>query len=274
MSLLGGKSDRTCVAVLEYFPNHGKIFLNQLFEKIQGHESSSADSELVQLIGDFSSDVKLIGFDVPLQLPKCMRCNLKCPGAEVCKVEEISYMRELQKKILKENKNAKYMTPYTQRSVELHIQKKLERPYYLQDALGANLAPLTARAQYILKRMKLPFVETFPELSFARMAEQLDLPQKYLRQEGRMFDHEEVRQTFLNVMLERRLCFIYQQDIQRLVENADAFDAFLAAFTAFLCHIGECEDRPKGFPKSELWVQFPKTEISWTKHFKDLPLAK
>ncbi len=275
MSLLGGKSDRTCVAVLEYFPNHGKLFLHQLFEKIQSaNNEDSADSELIRTISSFLPQVEALAFDVPLQLPKCLRCNLKCPGSEVCKVSEIAYMRELQKKHLRENKNAKFMTPYTQRPVELYIQKKLERPYYMQDALGANLAPLTARAQYILKRLQLPFMETYPTLSFTRIAEQMGLPEKFLKQEGRSFEPEEARQAFLNMLIEKRLCFIYQQDILRLIENPDAFDAFLSSFTAFLSQVGECEERPRGFPKAEIWLQFPKLDVAWANLFKDLPHSK
>jgi hypothetical protein len=274
VSLLGGKSDRTCVAVLEYFPDHGKLFLHQLFEKIHGNAECNADSELVRIITEFAPNIDLVAFDVPLQLPKCMRCKLKCPGAENCKTTELTYMRELNKKTLKENKNAKPITPYTQRSVELYIQRKLERPYHLQDALGANLAPLAARAEYILKRLSFPTVEVFPELSFSRIAEQIKIPQKYIKQEIRSFEQDESRQVFLQTLLEKKLCFIYQQDIQRLIDNPDAFDAFLCAFTAFLSRVGECEDRPSAFPKNELWIQFPKTEISWPNLFRDLPLEK
>jgi len=272
VSLLGGKSDRTCVAVLEYFPDHGKIFLHQLFEKIQGDATHSADTELIKVISSFQPNIEFVAFDVPLQLPKCLRCTLTCPGGEVCKVAEITYMRELHKKALRENKNTKFFTPYTQRPIELYIQRKLERPYYLQDALGANLAPLTARAQHILKRLKAKAIEVYPDLSFSRLGQQLHLPQKFLKQENRALDKDESRQVFLQSILNRGLCFIYQQDIQRLIDNPDAFDAFIAAFTGFLHRIGECEERPKDFPKSAIWIQFPKEKIVWDQYFKDLPL--
>jgi hypothetical protein len=270
VSLLGGKSDRTCLAVLEYFPDHGKIFLHQLFEKIQGSASRSADGELVRMIREFEPNIEMLAFDAPLQLPVCTSCRLACPGGESCRVPAVTYMRELNKKTMRENKNAKFITPYTQRPVELYIQKRLERPYYIQDALGANVAPLAARARHILKCLGLPSVEVFPDLSFVRLAEQLGLPAKFLRAEARSFEPEEARRLFLSALMERRLCFIYQQDIQRLIDNADAFDAFLTSFTAFLSRIGECEERPRGFPKKEIWIQFPKTKISWSRFFKDL----
>ncbi len=167
-----------------------------------------------------------------------------------------------------ENKNAKPITPYTQRPVELFIQKSLERPYYLQDAFGSNLAPLTARAHFIKKHIKRNFVETFPDLSFARLAEQLKLPQKFLKQEGKSFESETARHSLLTELLEKRFCFVYQQDISRLIENPDAFDAFLAAYTAFLNDVGECEERPKGFPIRDQWVAFPRLDISWDLLFK------
>lgn len=177
-------------------------------------------------------------------------------------------MRELHKKTLKENKNAKFLTPYTQRPVELFVQRRLERPYFLQDALGSNLAPLTVRAQHILRRLKLPSVEVFPELSFARLGEQLEIPQKFIRQEARNFDQGDARQAFLNAILEKQLCFIYQQDSQRLIENPVAFDAFIASFTAFLSYVGQCEDVPRGFPKGEVWLKFPVEKIAWEDFFK------
>lgn len=268
VSLLGGKSERTCVAVLEYFPVHGKVFLHHLFEKIQGDRKISADTALLNLLDEFAQDAEAVGVDVPLQIPMCLRCKLKCPGVEACKVEAIRYMREIQDGIFKENKNAKYFTPYTQRPVELHIQRNLERPYYLQDALGANLAPLTARLHHLKSRRNFSWVEVFPELSYVRLGEQLELPPKFLKQEGRAFEQDEARQVFLTSLLNRRLCFIYQQDIQRLIDNGDAFDAFLSAFTAFLGAVGECEKPPKDFPSSETWIQFPKTRVSWETLFK------
>jgi hypothetical protein len=54
------------------------------------------------------------------------------------------------------------------------------------------------------------------------------------------------------------LIFLYQQDIQKLIDNSDAFDAFLCGLTAYLLDLGKCEPRPKNFPKTESWIAIPR----------------
>ena len=43
ISLSGGKADKACVAVVEYFPKFKKLFLSNMFERIK----SEGNSELV-----------------------------------------------------------------------------------------------------------------------------------------------------------------------------------------------------------------------------------
>ena len=40
-------------------------------------------------------------------------------------------------------------------------------------------------------------------------------------------------------------------------------DAFILALTALLKSKGQCESRPKGFPKEESWIDHPKRDIIW-----------
>jgi hypothetical protein len=263
VSLLGGKNDRTTLAVLEYYPEHQKLFLSQLYEKIKTEEDVSADQLLVEHIQKFAPDVELLAFDVPLDLPKCLRCKLKCPGFEACRELEIQWMWNAHKERRDKKKNLRLFTPYTQRCVELYLASELEEPFHLQEALGANAAPLTARSLFLQKRLNIPTIEVFPTLSLWRLGRSLGLSKKLLQAQGRSLRQNETREQFLNALIEKRIVFIYQQDIHRLIENRDAFNAFISALTAYLHSRGQCETRPRGFPEKETWVGFPVEQPKW-----------
>ena len=263
VSLLGGKNDRTTLAVLEYYPEHRKLFLSQLHEKIKSENDISADQTLIDQIQSFQPGVKMLALDVPLDLPKCLRCKLKCPGFEKCKEPEIQWMWKAYRERKDRQKQTRLFTPYTQRCVEMYLANELEEPFHLQEALGANAAPLTARSLFLQKRMNFPLVEVFPALSLWRLGHSLGLAKKYLQAQGRSLRLHETREIFLNALIEKRVVFIYQQDVQRLCENRDAFNAFLAALTAYLHSRGQCEPRPRGFPEGETWVRFPVEEPKW-----------
>jgi hypothetical protein len=145
ISLGGGKTDKTSLSVIEYYPVQRKIFLSRLFDKIKTEAEVSAD------------------LHVPLQLPRCLICTLKCPGYEVCEEPEIQWMWKQYRAQAKKKSPPRLFTPYTERCVEQFLQTELEEPFHLQHALGANLAPLTARAQYLIRRMDAPVLEVFPK---------------------------------------------------------------------------------------------------------------
>src|SRR5690349_9817243 len=84
VSLGGGKTDKTCLSTLEYYPDQKKIFLSRLFDKIRTEGEVSADAQIIRLIRQNPPPVESVTFDVPLQLPKCLICPHKCPGYEEC----------------------------------------------------------------------------------------------------------------------------------------------------------------------------------------------
>ena len=59
------------------------------------------------------------------------------------------------------------------------------------------------------------------------------------------------------------IAFIYDQDFRTMVEDAQSFDAFICALTGVLRFLGQCERRPKKFPRSEGWIEIPKIQIDW-----------
>jgi len=261
ISLAGGKNDKTCLSCVDYYPKAKRVILSVLEEKFGQAYGDSADKRLFDLVTDLRSNIKLVGFDVPLQLPKCIRCQLKCPGYDDCKEPEIQWMWNHYSKVTKKNK--KIFTPYTQSCSELFLSTEIEDVFWRGSSLGSNLAPLAARAHYFCRRLSLPCIEVYPELSLYRIGMGLKIGKKYLRMESRSLEKDECRKVILRTLVEKGLIFVYQDDLQRMVDNSYAFDSLICALTAYLSDRGQCQKRPKGFPKDESWIHFPVLKPKW-----------
>lgn len=256
VSLSGGKADKACIAVLEFYSEQKKIFLTKLHERIKSEEHISADLKIHEIINQYGNKVESVAFDIPLSLPKCMTCHLKCPGYEVCEEPEIEYIRKLYKEDQRKSKPKKIYTPYTQRCVEAYLAD-LEPDLDVQHALGANMAPMTARAHFIKRRMKNKLIEVFPKLTVWRLGLELKVNKSNLKIYRNSVGGDESRSILLDAMMDEYKVFIYQQDLKSMVENFHAFDAFISAFTGYLKFLKKTESAPKNFPESELWIEFP-----------------
>ena len=69
ISLAGGKSDKACVALIEYYPQNKKIFLSRLFEKLKSEEKISVDLKIHDLIDQNKDTLEYVAFDIPWSLP-------------------------------------------------------------------------------------------------------------------------------------------------------------------------------------------------------------
>ncbi|MGE4131221.1 MAG: DUF429 domain-containing protein [Bdellovibrionales bacterium] len=263
IALGGGKTDKTCLSVIEYYPAQHKIFLSRLFDRIKTEGDISADWQIHKLITKCPPPVESVAFDVPLKMPKCVTCRLKCPGYELCQEPEILWMWKHYRQSEKKKSPARLFTPYTERCVEQYLQSQLEEPFHLPHSLGANFAPLTARARFITRRLKFNTVEVYPKLSLWRIGASLQLPKSHLRLHRHWEGGRESRQAILDKMMDRNLAFIYDQDVRNLVESPQAFDSFICALTGLLSFLGACEPRPRGFPKKESWIEIPKKDFPW-----------
>lgn len=172
-------------------------------------------------------------------------------------------MWEYYQKQIAEKRNHKLFTPYTERCIEQYITTELEEPFAPQHALGANQAPLWARAQFLLKRVNAPAIEVFPKLSLWRIGRALDIQKSYLRFHKHQIGGDDARLAILKELVRREIAFLYEQDVRLMVENTHAFDAFICALTAVLKYKGQCEKRVKGFPSQEGWIEIPKLDILW-----------
>jgi hypothetical protein len=263
VALGGGKTDKTAVAILDYFPDQKRVFLRSLREKVAGRhaakpgEEITADEALLSVLNDEEENLAIVAFDVPLTLP------VSIGGSKRDEERVLAWMYKQHARRSKDKRPNKMFTPYTERAAEIYISSELEEPFHPPHALGSNAAPLTARAQYLKKRLKQTLIETYPKLTLWRIGQALQIPKSHLRFHRHAVDSDEARHHILQTLIEKEIAFVYQQDLKTMVENNVAFEAFLCALTAFLHFRGQTEKRPRDFPKTEAWIDFPVQHIRW-----------
>lgn len=263
VALGGGKTDKTAVAILDYFPDQKRVFLRSLREKVAGRhaakpgEEITADEALLSVLNEEEENLSIVAFDVPLTLP------VSIGGTKRDEERVLAWMRKQHARRSKDKRPNKMFTPYTERAAEIYIASELEEPFHPPHALGSNAAPLTARAQYLKKRLKQTLIETYPKLTLWRIGQALQIPKSHLRFHRHAVDSDEARHHILQTLIEKEIAFVYQQDLKTMVENNVAFEAFLCALTAFLHFRGQTEKRPRDFPKTEAWIDFPLQHIRW-----------
>ena len=263
LALSGGKASKTCIASVDYYPKQGKVFLSFLEENIKSIGNQSCDTLTFESLTNGEKPPRLIGINAPLNLPKCINCPLECPGYADCMEPEILWLRKHYQSRNSQKRPKRFFTPYTERCSEFYVANELEERFHPPHALGANLAPLTARAHYLLKRLRVPSIEIYPKLSLWRIGRSLDIQKSYLRFYKHSIGGSEARRVILSRFLEKKIVFVYEQDRRSMVENNQAFEAFLCALTAVLKFRGQVEERPLGFPVSESWIEIPQKVIHW-----------
>jgi predicted nuclease with RNAse H fold len=263
VSLGGGKADRTAVAVLDYFPSQRRVFLRNLHERVRADGEISGDQALHAILAAPGENFARIALDAPLKLPVCARCELPCPGVEACAQPEIEWMRKAHRQRAASKRPLRMFTPYTERPAEMWLASALEEPFFPPHALGANAAPLSARARFVLRRMSAPAIEVYPKAAIWRIGRALRVQKSYLRYHKHSVEGDEARMAILQAIVERGIAFIYQQDLKAMVEHNQAFEAFICGLVAFLKERGQTEAPPAGFPPGEAWIEVPKAEIEW-----------
>jgi hypothetical protein len=259
LSLAGGKTDKACLAVVDYYPQQKKLFLSHLFEKIKNDEHISGDQKILELISQHQAGAVSIAFDVPWRLPTSLRPETNLDLAQ----PHLEWAAEKIKKLNLKKNPKKNFQPYTQRCVEIYLATELEEKFILNHAMGANAAPLLARAMYLQRRINLPALEVMTKVSMWRIGKSLKLMKSQLRSHRDPTRGEEVRKLALQKMNEQGIIFIYEQDRKGMIENAHAFEAFLCALTGLLRHKDLTQKKPQDFPKDEDWIEVPAEEISW-----------
>jgi hypothetical protein len=261
ISLSGGKSDKACVSFVDKYKDTERLILSTLIERVRTEEFISADLKLHEMLVQNKHLLHSVAVDAPLSLPYCLNCRLKCPGYEVCEVESIRWMRE-RKMLQQESKHRprKMFTPYTQRAADLFLSSVECGSLDTQDALGANLAPVTARALFMARRLKVRWLEVSTRHAVWRLGLELRMPKTKLMSWRSSVGGEDTRRLFLTQLQEKTGIFIYHQDVRSLVENHHAFEALVCAVVAFLESVKKTEHPPGDYPKGEHWVHIPTSE--------------
>jgi hypothetical protein len=262
ISLSGGKTQRTHLAVVDYFPVENKIFLSHLYRDIGEDGGLSADTVLLNLISENKENLQSISIDAPLTDPPSLLVDHKCVGPEDCDHPELKWMWAHHKKQHKNKRPNKIFTPYTERPVEQFLATSLEQTFPLDHALGSNRAPLWARAKFLSRRLKgISLLETYPRISVWRIGRALKISKTPLLYYKNSVEGAHCREQILEKFLDAEWLFIYSQDTKHMVKDAHVFEAVMSAYTAFLAFKNLCEPPPKDFPKGSGWVSFPKPDF-------------
>ncbi len=274
LELSGAKNSKTTLATLEYYPKEKKVFLLDVHTGIGADASKDSDAVLIETLLDHANghpDLK-IGVNVPLTLPPCFLCNKKTCGKEGCNSAEVKWMRtmpQLKKPVSKKTAKLKnFFTPYTQRPIELWLKHEVisklpeKIRFEVDETLGGNKAPLTARMQYLQRHLpEFEMHEVLPKLTVALLMPSLKTTIKLLQNYRKMEEGAEARQIILEKMCDKHDIFIYERDMKKLTQNLNAFDAFLCAYTILLFDRRECVSPPKGFPVSSGWIKYPRSSF-------------
>lgn len=262
LSLGGGKTHRTHLAVVDYFVDKDKVFLTHLFRDLGEENGVSGDTLLVDLIKKNSENLHSMSVDYPVIPPVCFGCPSKCHGVEVCKEEEVRWMWNFYNKLDVKKRPNKIFTPYSERAVDQWLSHEMEIPVPHDHALGSNRGPLFVRGQYLRKRLdKIKTFEVQPRMTVWRVGRALKISKTPLLFYKNSVDGEEHRQTFLDKLVDKEWLFIYSQDLKYMARDGFVFDAVMAAYTGFLNYKQLCEKPPKGFPKKAAWLLFPKEDF-------------
>ena len=277
LELSGAKNAKTTIAVLEYYPKEKKVFLLDVHLGIGPDTTANPDEALIQLLLEYADehpDLKL-GTSAPLTLPPCLNCTRKtCLSAKQCASPEVRWMKEFVKKhpshaqgkVSKKTAKMKdFFTPYTQRPIELWLKGEVfpkfsdKLKFEIDEAMGANKAPLTARMHFLkLHLQKFDLHEVLPKLSVTLLMSKLKLNLKTLQNYRKLEEGVQARQEIIEKMAHQLDIFIYDRDLKKLTHHIHAFDAFMCAYTVLLFDRKECAEPPKGFPLASGWIRYPE----------------
>ena len=248
LMLSGGRSPNTAIAVFDYFKGHGRLFLVESFMGKKEKHSDDLDTLLVEKLRGLISSEKEPGTaeiitNAPLTLPPCFNCKVqRCEGKELCLEPETLHMMELYDELKNRNKNLKRFIPYTQRLQDIWVREAVPGVMPPHEAMGSNLAQITARIIHIRKMMPdTVFKETYPAAGIFRLLPSLGLSSSYLKEYRDIVDGKRTRSTFIRKLEDKASVFVYDNDMDMLVNNIKLFDSLILAFTGVLSLLGKTE---------------------------------
>ncbi len=271
LELAGAKNQKTSLAVLEFYPREQKVFLLDVYDRISGHSEQTGDEALIETILEATSQdenrVARIGVNVPIELPPCITCERRsCKSSKGCMEPAAKWMIAQAARAAADKDigvNVLEVTPYTQRPFEIWARYNIlpalkeDFRFEIDEALGGNRAPLTARMHFLKRHFGgLPIVEVWPKLTISTLAQAFSIPKRLIQNYRKPEEGYAARVELLEIIAIKKGVFIYDRDLKKLGQSLTAFDAFLCAYTAVLLDCDMTVKAPKGFPKGSSWVAY------------------
>jgi predicted nuclease with RNAse H fold len=251
ISLGGGRGKTTAVARLELNRATGQLTLVEARTR-WGHrgggeveasdqptgdlgEAPFRDDVLLRWFERWFDDATVVGFDAPLTLPPCVRCELACPGVDACTVPVVAWMRRHGESLVirtgRSDPGKPAITPYTQRATELLLERATLQP---REALGQGMGPLAARAAYLRRalspklRLHENLIEVHPRATLIRL---FGSREERRTRHGSDTQTWDVRQQMLGQLVAGLAFDRVWPDL--VVRNVHVFHAVVSAFTAY-----------------------------------------
>lgn len=264
LDLSGSRNQKTCVAVLDFYPKGHRIILSELKTDLGPKSEMSGDDALLGFLEDLVDPkfkVAGVATTAPVSLPPFFL------SAAICQ-EQIAWVDSL---LPKTERVQKPFISYLQRPVEFWLRYlSKERFANVGDAFGSNWAPLTARLAFLKTQIKTEFTEIFFRGALLRILPSLGLKKELVDEYNDLENGLKTRDLIV-----RKLCdalpqlFIYDGDVDRLILDLPCFHAFVAAICQHLDLQNLCDEKPRGLPASATWVLIPQRNLRWSDAVKN-----
>lgn len=271
LELGGGKSGRTSLVLLEFFPKEGRVFVREQIPHVTATSARYGDEVLVDLITKLEPDA--IGVNAPLTLPPCVRCRYpNCGGYRECDYAPVRWMHK--EAVRARIPALKHPTPYTQRPIDVFLRTRVQPRFtidlFLEESLGAGRAPLAARMQYLQTRLKpRRFLETNPRIALVGMADWFGITHRELRRYRLPEEGVEHRRNILD-KLQTDLTdfglpqlFLYEAELGAIAQELASFQALLSGFVVICGQAGFLEKPRRGFDARWGFIAIPKPRAEW-----------
>jgi hypothetical protein len=256
LMLSGGRSPNTAICALDHFKGQGRLFLVESFVGRKERTEHDLDDMLVERLqsliqdaqdtqesaSDATASAEIIT-NAPLSLPPCFKCEVdRCPGKDQCEVPETVRIMELYDELRHKKKNLRKFTPYTQRIQDVWIRDAVPEVMPPHEAMGSNMAQITSRLIHLRKMMPgAVFKETYPTAGMFRLLPSLGLSSSYAKEYRDIVRGKRIRAMFIKKLEDKASVFIYDSDIDALVNSVHLFDSLVLAFTGVLHFLGKTE---------------------------------
>jgi hypothetical protein len=259
LDLSGSRNQKTCVAVLDFYPKGNRLILSELKTDLGPKGEKTGDDSLVGCLEDLNDPkFKITGVatTAPISLPPFFLEKKTC-------AEQIRWVDSL---LPKTERLQKPFIPYLQRPLEFWLRyMSKERFANVGDAFGSNWAPLTARLQFLKTQLAVDFNEIFFRGALLRILPSIGLKKELVDDYNDLEKGLKTRDLII-----RKLCdtltqlFIYDGDIDRLILDLPCFHAFIAVLCQHLSLLELCDERPRDLPDSATWVLIPQRNLRWS----------